>query len=42
MKNSILIVEDDDALLFGLKENFEMDGFDTRTASDGKTGLKEA
>ena len=42
MNNSILIIEDDDAILFGLKENFQMDGFDTRTASNGKDGLKEA
>ncbi|MCM8525378.1 MAG: response regulator transcription factor [Lentisphaeraceae bacterium] len=40
MKNSILIVEDDPALLFGLKENFEMEGYETRTAADGKEGLK--
>jgi DNA-binding response OmpR family regulator len=42
MKRSILIIEDDDALLFGLKENFEMDGYETRTASDGTNGVKEA
>jgi DNA-binding response OmpR family regulator len=42
MKRSILIIEDDDALLFGLKENFEMDGYETRTASNGKSGIKEA
>jgi len=42
MKQSILIVEDDPALLFGLKENFEMEGYETRTAADGKEGLKEA
>ncbi|MCM8536400.1 MAG: response regulator transcription factor [Lentisphaeraceae bacterium] len=42
MKNSILIIEDDPALLFGLKENFQMAGFETFTADNGKDGLKEA
>ena len=42
MKHSILIIEDDPALLFGLKENFSMAGYDVRTADNGNCGLKEA
>jgi len=42
MKQSILIIEDDPALLFGLQENFSMAGYDTRSAADGTSGLKEA
>ena len=42
MNNSILIIEDDPALLFGLKENFKMAGFETITATDGQEGLKAA
>jgi DNA-binding response OmpR family regulator len=36
---SILIVEDDPALLRGLKDNFETAGYLVRTASDGRKGL---
>ena len=36
---TILIVEDDPALLRGLKDNFETEGFDVRTAKDGQKGL---
>ncbi|MCH2206746.1 MAG: response regulator transcription factor [Lentisphaerales bacterium] len=42
MSHSILIIEDDPALLFGLKENFQMAGYETTTASNGVDGLKEA
>jgi DNA-binding response OmpR family regulator len=42
MSKSILIIEDDPALLFGLKENFKMAGYDTATADNGKEGLKLA
>jgi DNA-binding response OmpR family regulator len=35
----ILIVEDDPALLRGLKDNFDAQGYEVRTASDGKRGL---
>jgi DNA-binding response OmpR family regulator len=35
----ILIVEDDPALLRGLKDNFHAQGYEVRTASDGKRGL---
>jgi DNA-binding response OmpR family regulator len=37
---SILIVEDDPALLRGLKDNFESGGYRVRTASDGEVGLE--
>ena len=39
---SILIVEDDPALLRGLKDNFESRGYRVRTASDGEAGLEAA
>jgi DNA-binding response OmpR family regulator len=36
----VLIIEDDAALLRGLKDNFETQGYDVRTASDGQKGLE--
>ena len=39
---SILIVEDDPALLRGLKDNFEAEGYEVRTANDGQRGLVSA
>ncbi len=39
MAHSILIVEDDPALLRGLKDNFETQGYRVRTANDGQKGL---
>jgi DNA-binding response OmpR family regulator len=36
---SILIIEDDAALLRGLKDNFETQGYQVRTANDGQKGL---
>jgi DNA-binding response OmpR family regulator len=36
---SILIVEDDSALLRGLKDNFQAQGYEVRTANDGQRGL---
>lgn len=35
----ILIVEDDPALMRGLKDNFEARGYHVRTATDGQRGL---
>jgi DNA-binding response OmpR family regulator len=35
----ILIIEDDPALLRGLKDNFTNAGYDVRTANDGQRGL---
>jgi len=35
----ILIIEDDAALLRGLKDNFESQGYEVRTATDGQRGL---
>jgi DNA-binding response OmpR family regulator len=40
-RKSILIIEDDAALLRGLKDNFAAQGYDVRTASDGRVGLDE-
>ena len=36
---SILIIEDDPALLRGLTDNFRGQGYDVRTATDGNAGL---
>jgi DNA-binding response OmpR family regulator len=36
----ILIVEDDTALLRGLKDNFQAQGYQVRTALDGRQGLE--
>jgi DNA-binding response OmpR family regulator len=36
----ILIVEDDAALLRGLKDNFQAEGYQVRTANDGEKGLE--
>src|SRR5437667_11189161 len=37
--HKILIIEDDPALLRGLKDNFEARGYQVRTANDGQKGL---
>jgi len=37
----ILIIEDDPALLRGLKDNFESQDYEVRTAKDGQKGLDE-
>jgi len=37
---TVLIVEDDATLLRGLKDNFETQGYQVRTASDGQKGLE--
>ena len=39
---TILIVEDDPAMLRGLKDNFEYKGYSTITAKDGEEGLNAA
>ena len=39
---TILIVEDDAAMLRGLKDNFEFEGYNVRTADDGEKGLQAA
>jgi DNA-binding response OmpR family regulator len=39
---TILIIEDDPAMLRGLKDNFEYEGYRVQTASDGDAGLKAA
>ncbi len=37
----LLIVEDDAALLRGLKDNFRAQGYQVRTADDGRKGLED-
>lgn len=39
MSAEVLIIEDDPALLRGLKDNFAAQGYAVRTASDGQRGL---
>lgn len=41
-EETILIIEDDPTMLRGLKDNFTSQGFDVRTASDGKAGAEAA
>jgi DNA-binding response OmpR family regulator len=40
--DKILIVEDDKAILMGLKDDLEFEGFEVSVAMDGKEGLKQA
>ncbi len=42
MNRSVLIIEDDAALLRGLTDNFASNGYRVRTASDGLSGLQAA
>ena len=39
---TILIIEDDPAMLRGLRDNFEFEGYHVQTATDGDAGLKAA
>jgi len=38
----VLIIEDNSAMLRGLKDNFELKGYSVKTAQDGQKGLKAA
>jgi DNA-binding response OmpR family regulator len=40
--DKILIIEDDKAILMGLEDDLQFEGYDVATASDGKDGLKQA
>jgi DNA-binding response OmpR family regulator len=40
--DKILIIEDDTAILMGLEDDLQFEGYDVATASDGKDGLKQA
>ncbi len=42
MAEHVLIIEDDPTLLRGLKDNFELRGYQVDTATDGATGLTAA
>lgn len=42
MNSSVLIIEDDPALMRGLADNFRAHGYDVHTAMDGNTGLAAA
>ena len=41
-RETILIIEDDEAMLRGLQDNFEFKGFRVETAMDGEKGLEAA
>src|SRR5216684_567040 len=41
-KNRILIVEDEPAMVAGLRDNFEYEGYDVLSAADGAEGLARA
>ncbi|MDB4491842.1 response regulator [bacterium] len=38
----VLVIEDDPALMFGLRENLEMEGYAVLTSIDGELGLELA
>jgi two-component system alkaline phosphatase synthesis response regulator PhoP len=40
--SKILIIEDEPDMVVGLKDNFEFEGYEVVTASDGATGLERA
>jgi len=42
MKSKILIVEDEPAMVAGLRDNFEYEGYEVISANDGVTGLERA
>jgi DNA-binding response OmpR family regulator len=42
MKTRILIVEDEPAMVAGLRDNFEYEGYDVISAQDGVSGLERA
>ncbi len=41
-KAKVLVIEDDPAIMFGLRDNLEMTGYAVRTAVDGELGLELA
>ncbi len=41
-KQTILVVEDDEAMMLGMEENLKFEGYRVLTASDGEHGLKLA
>src|SRR6185295_13029864 len=42
MKSKILIVEDEPAMVAGLRDNFEYEGYEVISAEDGVSGLDKA
>ena len=40
--SKILIVEDEPDMVLGLKDNFEFEGYEVTTATDGQSGLERA
>ena len=42
MSKSILVIEDNTDLAYGLQNNLEIEGYTVEVASDGKQGLKAA
>jgi len=42
MKSSVLIIEDDPSILFGLRDNFELAGYEVISAVEGLMGLELA
>ena len=42
MKSKILIVEDEPAMVAGLRDNFEYEGYEVISAADGVSGLERA
>ena len=42
MKASVLIIEDDPSILFGLRDNFELAGYEVHSSVEGLMGLEVA
>ncbi len=42
MKSRVLVIEDNDDLAFGLRNNLEIEGYDVAVAGDGHEGLEHA
>jgi DNA-binding response OmpR family regulator len=40
--NKVLIIEDEPDMILGLKDNFEFEGYEVMTATDGHAGLEKA
>jgi len=41
-KDKILVVEDDEAILLGIKDDLEYEGYEVAFAEDGKDGIRQA
>jgi DNA-binding response OmpR family regulator len=42
MKQRILVIDDEPLMLFGLRDNLELEGYEVITAPNGESGLSTA